>query len=181
MKIAIVGYSGAGKSTLAKYFAGRYGLPLVYLDAINFISGWRYRDQKEALHMTKEAMDRDAWVIDGNYRNLYFEQRMEEADYIVYMDFPRWECLYRVIKRYLEERNHVRESAAEGCVEKMDLEFLIWVLWKGRSRRIRKMNDLLCENYREKIRICKNDRDVSCLKKEIERFYHGAGVGLLVR
>ena len=39
MRIAILGNSGSGKSTLAKRRADRYGVPLLYLDTVNFESG----------------------------------------------------------------------------------------------------------------------------------------------
>lgn len=33
-------------------------------------------------------MDRNAsWVIDGNYRKLEYERRLQEADRIIFMDF----------------------------------------------------------------------------------------------
>ena len=40
MRIAILGNSGSGKSTLAKRLADRFGVPLLYLDTVNFESGW---------------------------------------------------------------------------------------------------------------------------------------------
>ena len=47
MKIAVMGYSGSGKSTLAKQLAAHYGIPLLYLDAVNFKENWQLRDREE--------------------------------------------------------------------------------------------------------------------------------------
>lgn len=48
-------------------------------------------------------MDRNAsWVIDGNYRKLEYERRLQEADRIIFMDFNRFSCLFRAYRRYLD-------------------------------------------------------------------------------
>ena len=75
-----------------------------------------------------------AWVIDGNYTKLHFARRMEEADRIVVLAFGRWTCLVRVVRRWLRWRGRTRASAAAGCPEKIDAEFIRWVLHDGRTR-----------------------------------------------
>lgn len=56
MKIAVIGYSGAGKSTLARELGLRFVCEVLRLDSINFISGWRERDRKEALALVSAFM-----------------------------------------------------------------------------------------------------------------------------
>lgn len=48
MKIAILGYSGSGKSTLARRLGEQYGIPVLHLDRVQFLPGWRERDPEEA-------------------------------------------------------------------------------------------------------------------------------------
>ena len=43
MKIAVLGYSGSGKSTLARKLGELYGVPVLHLDAVQFLPGWRER------------------------------------------------------------------------------------------------------------------------------------------
>lgn len=58
---------------------------------------------------------------------------MEEADRIVFLDVCRGRCLLQALGRYWKHRGTVRDSAAPGCVEKLDGEFLRWLLWESRS------------------------------------------------
>lgn len=79
MKIAVIGYSGSGKSTLAKALGEKYHCPVLYLDRIQFLPGWKERSRDEGRKMVEEFMTRDSWVIDGNYKEFYQARRLEEA------------------------------------------------------------------------------------------------------
>ena len=134
MKIAVMGYSGAGKSTLAKKLGRLYDCPVLYLDRIQFEPGWKERDREEAKRMAEAFLDENqdtGWIIDGNYAKFCQERRLEEADLIVFMDYTRRICLWQAVKRYLEYRDKTRESMAEGCREKIDWDFVKWILRDG--------------------------------------------------
>lgn len=90
MKIAVIGYSGAGKSTLAKQLGEYYGLPVLFLDCVQFTAGWQLRDREEALSLVDAFMKQDGWVIDGNYRQFFQARRLEEADRILFLNFSRF-------------------------------------------------------------------------------------------
>lgn len=77
MKIAIMGFSGSGKSTLAKQLAVHYGIPLLYLDTVNFEENWQIRDREEGKNIVADFMQNDNWVIDGNYSEFYQKERIE--------------------------------------------------------------------------------------------------------
>ena len=64
-----------------------------------------------------------------------FDERLDTADTVVFLDFNRFICLFRVIKRYLNYRGRSRPDMGEGCPEKLDAEFLRWVLLDGRPLR----------------------------------------------
>ncbi len=168
MKISIIGYSGAGKSTLAKRLSEILNCPCLYLDTVNFCENWVERDVAEGNEMVREFMKNESWVIDGTYKKRFlFNERMNEADKIIFMDFPRVVCLYNAIKRYIMNRNKTRESMAEGCTEKLDFEFLWWLIYKGRRKlRSRKFKEI-CERYPEKTVILKNRRDVERFLKSV--------------
>lgn len=59
---------------------------------------------------------------------------MEEATQIIFLDFPRHICLFRVVKRYFTYRGKSRESISNGCEEKIDREFLWWIIHEGRNK-----------------------------------------------
>lgn len=41
MKVSVIGYSGSGKSTLAKKLSEISDVPLLYLDKVRFLPGWK--------------------------------------------------------------------------------------------------------------------------------------------
>ena len=135
MKIAILGHAGSGKSTLARQLGEKYGLPVLHFDSIHFLPGWVETDRPYKREKVTAFLDAnpDGWVMDGNYFKICAERRFEEADRILYLDFPRRVCLPRVYKRLFTYRGKTRPDMAEGCSEKVDWPFLKWVLWDGRS------------------------------------------------
>lgn len=170
MKIAIIGYSGAGKSTLAKRIADVLGIEALPLDQTHFLPGWVERDPEESRELVRAELERQNWVIDGNYPSLLWNERLRDADQIVWLDYPRLRCLVRVIKRSRHFRGRVRESMAKGCVEKLDWEFVWWILYKGRTRTYRNYYREAIERYPEKAFILQNDRD---LKRYFDWFRRG--------
>lgn len=134
MKLAILGYSGSGKSTLARMLSDEYHLPLLHLDQAQFNANWELKERTEAKQLVREFMTKEFdWVIDGNYSEFYQEERLEEADVILYFKFSSWRCLVRVLKRYRLNRGHARKDVAPGCIESLNLPFIWWVLFEGRN------------------------------------------------
>ena len=172
MKIAIMGYSGSGKSTLARAFAKKYGCDVLHFDRIQFKPGWVERDLEEKRQMTLEFMDsHDEWVIDGNYTRLFLERRLEEADLIVLMLFGRLNCLWRVTGRYRKYRGKTRPDMGEGCNEKLDADFVKWILWKGRGKKQRNNFASIMERYAGKTVVVRN-------QSQLEELYMKQGLTL---
>jgi len=170
MKIAIIGYSGSGKSTLARTLAEQYGLPVLHFDRVQFRPGWEIRPQASKEIMTKTFLDlHKDWVIDGNYSKLSYERRMEEADVIIQLLFNRWRCLRRVTWRYLKYKNKSRPDMAQGCSEKLDWEFVKWVLWKGRTKESRARYQWVQTRYPHKVIVVKNQRQLNKVQKRIDK------------
>ena len=134
MKIVIIGYSGSGKSTLAKTLGAHYNIKVLHLDSVNFLSGWKVREQKETNEIVKKFIEEnESWIIDGNYHKIA-SYRFELADEVIFLNYNRFFCLKSVIKRYKENIGKTRNDMANGCEEKLDLKFLYWVFMKGRSK-----------------------------------------------
>lgn len=158
MKIAIIGYSGAGKSTLAKRLAGELGVEPFYLDRVHFLPDWAEREPGEAQAMVRAEMANDNWVIDGNYRYLLRDERLRDADEIIWLNYPRLVCLLRALKRNRVFRGKTRESAADGCIERMNWEFAWWILHKGRTRASLRSYRAVKEHYPQKTAVIRSDR-----------------------
>ena len=170
MKIAIIGYSGSGKSTLARKLSAHYEIPVLHFDRVQFRPNWEIRPQKSKEVMTKTFLDlHKDWVIDGNYSKLSFERRMEEADVIVLLLFPKLSCLCRVTRRYLTFKDKSRPDMADGCKEKLDPEFVKWILRDGRTKETRDRYRRVLTQYGDKAIVVKNQRQLNKVQKKIDK------------
>lgn len=168
MKIAIIGYSGSGKSTTARALAERASLPLLHLDSVHFLPEWKERTDEECRDIVAEFLCKDNWVIDGNYTRFHQEQRLAEADWIIFFNFNRFTCFVRAFRRYLKYRGQTRPDLGEGCPEKFDGEFIRWLLWEGRTRaRHRKFMEI-AEKYPHKTVILRNQRELNAFLDHFE-------------
>jgi adenylate kinase family enzyme len=127
-RILIIGSSGAGKSTLSTKLAEKWKLPLVHLDALFWNAGWVPTPKQEFREKIQGKLEEDEWIIDGNFDST-LELRAKYADLIIFLDFPRLLCTYRVLKRAWMYRGTTRPDMAPGCEEKIDIEFAQWV-WR---------------------------------------------------
>ncbi|MEG2993741.1 MAG: DNA topology modulation protein [Bacilli bacterium] len=167
MKIAIIGYSGSGKSTLAKKLSEHYKIPALFLDTVNFLPNWVERDSEDGRFIVEDFLKNDSWVIDGNYNKFLQKQRLEQADTIIFLDFPRSICFRRAFNRYLKHRNSTREDMASGCIEKFDFEFIWWILHKGRDKGKRDHYKEIEKEFQDKIIILKNPKEVDLFLQKI--------------
>ena len=168
MKIAIVGYSGSGKSTLARELAERYQTDVLHFDTVQFLPDWVIRSEDEKKKITEEFLNtHDSWVIDGNYSKLFYERRMAEADIIIFLLFNRFSCFYRAYHRYIKYKNKTRPDMADGCKEKFDSEFAKWILWRGRTKRVREQYKNTILKYEKKSVVIKNQKELDGYIKSI--------------
>lgn len=167
MKIAIIGYSGSGKSKLAKKLSKYYKAPVLFLDTVNFLPNWIERDRDEGRLIVCDFMKNDSWVIDGNYSDFFQKERLEQADKIIFLNFPRRICIYRALKRYFKYKNTTREDMAKGCIEKIDLEFIWWILYEGRTKEIRNHYKQIEQDFKNKIVVLKKAKEVNLFLQKI--------------
>ena len=168
MKIAVIGYSGAGKSTLARALGERLNCPVLHLDSVYHGPNWTKRSDGEIMQEIVDFLDsHDAWVIDGEYSRFHFERRIKEAGRVLIMDFNRFTCLWWAWKRSRCYRGQTRPDMAEGCTEKLDREFLNWLLWKGRSKRRKLRLKGIREKYPNKVTVLKNQRQIDRFLEEL--------------
>jgi adenylate kinase family enzyme len=158
-RISIVGISGSGKSTLANNLGKKLNLPVFHLDKYYWDVGWkeRYATKEEFNNVARVFAEQDKWIIDGNYRGT-LDFRLERADVIIFLDFPKWRCIWRVVKRAFDRKQPFDKT--EGVKEKVDWFLIKWILnypTDVMRERVLKYVD------KKRVYILKNNRDISDL------------------
>lgn len=125
-RILVIGSGGAGKSWLATRIGERTGLPVRHLDALYWRAGWVETPREEWRATIARLAAERHWVMDGNYGGT-MAQRLAACDTAVFLDLPRLVCIARVLRRAIRHRGRSRPDMAEGCPERISLEFLGWV------------------------------------------------------
>ncbi len=170
MKFLIIGYSGSGKSTLAGKLSARFNLPCLYMDKIGYKENWQIVETEERKKKLKGFLKkyRSSWVIDGNYNEVLFEERLDLTDWIIFLNFNRFSCYFRALRRAIVYHNKQRESAPEGCREKFSLSFQKWILFEGRRKKNRQRYRYAKNLYPDKFIELKN-------KKQVDKFLRTLG------
>jgi adenylate kinase family enzyme len=158
-RILIIGCSGAGKSTLARKLGEKTGLPVVHLDALFWKPGWVESEREVFDARVLAELEKPAWIIDGNYART-LPVRLEKCDGVIYLDFPRWLCLWGVLKRVAKNYGKIRPDMPEGCPERFDWEFLVWV-WNFNKHVRPKLLQALESKPEVTVTVLKNRKDVN--------------------
>ena len=165
-RIAIIGSSGAGKSTLARSLGQKLDLPIIHLDSYYWHSNWVETPQNDWDTIHQKLLNGDRWIINGNYGRT-MDERLEAADTIIWLDFARELCLWRIIKRYLQYRGRVREDMADGCRERITWEFLQYVYNFPKQRRPQILSRLNQHQNSKKIVILQHPNQVKTFLSEM--------------
>ena len=153
----VIGCCGAGKSTFSKQLHEVIKLPLIHLDQEYWKPNWTESESDEWEAKVEQLANKEQWIMDGNFGGT-MEIRMKQADTIIFMDFPAWRCLSRVIKRIIKYNGQVRPDMPEGCAERFDMDFLHYVATFNLIKRPQIMKRLEKYGAGKEIIIFKNDR-----------------------
>lgn len=140
-RVIVIGCSGSGKSTLSARLSNVLGLPHLSMDREFFwLPGWKLRERGEIRRMIAGAVAGERWIMDGNSAGT-LDIRLPRADLVVWLRLPRRLCLFRVVRRWMRYAGRTRPDMADGCPEKIDLEFLryVWNFEKKEAPQIRAM------------------------------------------
>ncbi len=133
-RVLIIGPCGAGKSTLAFELGKRLELPVFHMDKLNWKPGWVEGGKYEIRRQLIDIVNRDRWLIDGNYGGTLAE-RLMRADTVLYLDFPISLCVGRLLRRIWTYRGRTRPDMTEDCPERFDLAFLLYLIrWNSGLR-----------------------------------------------
>lgn len=103
-KIIIIGTTGSGKSTFATKLAEKLNYPYIQLDKLFWKANWRWSSDEEFFQKIHDEIDRDSWIVDGNYTRTQ-AITWTNADTVIWIDLPFWltfyQCFTRSLKRAL--------------------------------------------------------------------------------
>ena len=120
-----MGGSNSGKSTFAQQLGRITGYPVLYMDQIAHIPGSNWvRDAVEktgAKH--HEFLKRDAWIIDGMYKQ-YLSERLDRADTVIILRAHKFRRVWRYLRRAWRD-----ESNRPGNLERAEKEFNWSMVW----------------------------------------------------
>jgi adenylate kinase family enzyme len=133
-RVLIIGCGGAGKSTLAIALGRTLGIPVHHLDRLFWRPGWIASESGEFEEAIRKILINDAWIMDGNYGGS-LPMRIGSADTIIFLDLPTMTCLIGAFRRFWRYRGRSRPDMTEGNVERINPEFLNWILTYRRTRR----------------------------------------------
>ena len=154
MKIAVVGYSGGGKSYLSDRLATLYGIPVMHLDAVKYDKNWVAKDKTLVLNQVALFMEKESWIIDGNYSALYQKERLLAADEIIIVKPGSLRCLWGVIKRE-------KEYKRMGYVKSLNFDFICFVLFGGRTKKRRQHYKDIENQYKDKTTVIRTKRQLN--------------------
>lgn len=159
-RILIIGNGGAGKTTLSLKLQSTLGLDVIHLDQHYWKPYWTEPDKQEWTKTVSELVEKERWIMDGNYGGT-MNVRIEKADTIIYLNYPTIVCLSRVIKRIVSNWGKVRYEMPEGCTERFDQKFLLYVAKYKNTRSKNILEKLKHLKPVKKVLIFNNDKESS--------------------
>lgn len=127
-RIMVIGSCGSGKTTFTMQLNKKITIPVIHLDKEYWQSGWVETPKELWREKQRKLLLGNCWIVDGNYSGS-LDIRLEKADTVIFLDYNRYLCIYRVLKRWISNIGKVRVDMADGCVEKIDLPFIKFV-WR---------------------------------------------------
>lgn len=126
-RVLVIGPCGAGKSTLSVELGVKLGLPVFHMDQLNWRPGWIESSKDELRAKVAAVTATKRWLIDGNYGGT-LEDRLSRADTVIYLNYPIPLCAWRLLRRIVRYWGRTRPDMPEGCYERFDLSFFLYVL-----------------------------------------------------
>lgn len=131
-RIAVIGCPGSGKTTLANNLGKILNRPVVHLDKVLWNPNWEMLPYEQRVIIHNELINGDNWLIDGMWRS-HLEDRFVRATTVIFLDYKRRVSLFRALKRRRKYAGKQRDDIADGCLEKLDKDFLQYI-WNFRKQ-----------------------------------------------
>lgn len=121
-KIMVIGSPGAGKSTFTRKLHQKTNLPIVYLDSLFWKADQTTVSSEEFTHNLEQELAKNKWIMDGNYSNYLFNDRLNHCDTVFFLDYDVQTCLNGV-----RNRRGMPRPDMPWIEEKEDPEFMEYI------------------------------------------------------
>lgn len=100
------------------------------------------------------------------------EIRLAAADTIVFLNVPRYKCIYRLTKRMILSCGRARSDMASECIEMLSWRFIKFLkfVWDYHKYRKPKILDLLKQYKNKRVYILKNSNEINEMLKLLTIF-----------
>ena len=139
---------------------------VIHLDHLFWLESWRQRNEDDFDALLIKELKKEVWIIEGDYFRT-MALRAGYADMVIRLDYNRFVCLYRAVKRFFQ-----RQEQSEGCIAKIDFPFLWYIFWQYPNKQRQKQNvlkaDLLSKNACLKWLDLKSPKQANAYLKALE-------------
>lgn len=166
-KILILGNGASGKTTLAKTLSTHLNIPLLHLDSVYWINGWKHNDRSFFSKSVNNFLNKEKWVIEGTPM-FEIEKRISAADTIIFLDFKPITCLKRALTRsLLGLKSNKPKSEDDGCpAVKLSIKTFLWIWRFNKEKRNLILNKISSAKALNKY-IIKNKKELNLMVKEL--------------
>jgi len=128
-RIMIFGFPGGGKTTFAVKMGEMLGIPVYHCDRIKQVENFEWKPMEEIFALVNEVISKDKWILDGYPTTEMMPACIERADTLIFIDFNRLLCMWRVTKRSIKHHGKCRPDVGDGCKDGFPPLYLYWVIW----------------------------------------------------
>ncbi len=166
-RISVTGCGGTGKTTLSLEMGKILGIEVIHLDKFYWNPGWieTPNDEWDLLH--ENLLKGDSWIIDGSYART-LDTRLRVSDTIVFLDFPRWICFVRWMKRVITNYGESRPDLAANCPEHLDWEMARWIWRYPYNHRIRVLDTIKKHSEHLTVHVLKSPHEVKRFLRKLK-------------
>ncbi|AWT49114.1 adenylate kinase [Psychrobacter sp. YP14] len=97
-KLNVLGTSGSGKSTFAKALADKLDCSYVEMDGLFWLDNWQHVDDQTFIKNIEKALDKPAFVLDGNYSRT-IPIKWKDIDTVIWLNYSFPLVLFRAFRR----------------------------------------------------------------------------------
>ena len=126
----MIGNAAGGKSTLARQLARRRELPLIEVDRLLWLPGWRLAPEADYARGHAAIVAQERWVIDGLGRQDSIAERLARATEIVLIDMPLWMHFWLAAERQIAWAQGRLDNPPAGAAEMPPTRELFRTIWE---------------------------------------------------